>query len=153
MTCDQYCELLSARIDNELTVAEEAALNEHLAQCAECAQYEEQLRELERLTVEWEETVLPPEVEEAILSKPDTKSSGWVSRLFRGSYSVPRPLAWVAVIVFLLLAANTLLDRPSGGSSDRLIITPEDNQPVQKIILTEAEVVRTLTAGTAGADL
>ena len=149
MTCDQYRELLSAKFDKELTEPEQKALSEHLAQCAECTQYAEQLKELDRLTAEWEDAVMPPEVEQAILARAKTNPRG----VFTGSYRIPRPVAWAAMIALIILSVNSLFNGGDDDPANQLIITPEDSQPVQRIVLTEADVVRTFATGSAGTDL
>ncbi|MDH3891177.1 MAG: zf-HC2 domain-containing protein [candidate division Zixibacteria bacterium] len=153
MNCEQYRQLISARVDTELTEQERGSLEEHLTQCSECEQYSEQINELERLTAEWEEAQMPADVEQAILAGTKREPGGWLGRLWSGSYHVPRPIAWAALAVLLFLSVNSLMNRDNSTPAEQLIISPEDSQPVQRIILTEADVVRTFTTGASGTDL
>jgi len=45
--CDEYAELLSVRQDGELDPAEEALLDEHLADCADCDALEKRLAKVD----------------------------------------------------------------------------------------------------------
>lgn len=147
MNCEQIRQLISALVDKELTEGERGSLDEHLAQCSECAQYSEQIRELERLTSEWEASQMPSDVEQTITDKTMSKPLGWLGRLWSGSYRIPRPLAWAAMLLLVFLSVNGLINRGGSSPEEELITTPEDSQSVQHIILTEADVVRTFTSG------
>src|SRR5262245_56552110 len=50
MRCDQSRDLLSARLDGEVTDDEVAVLERHLASCAACADFAGQLTALDRVT-------------------------------------------------------------------------------------------------------
>lgn len=154
MNCEQYRQLISALVDKELNESERVTLDEHLALCSECAQYSEQIRELERLTTEWEASQMPSGVEQAILEAAKQKPHGWLGRLWSGSYHIPRPVAWAAVLLLLLLAVNSWRGHDDATPPDELIIAPDDLRPkVQKIILTQADIVQTYTTGPAPAKL
>ena len=153
MNCEHYRQLISALVDKELNTEERGSLDVHLAECSECAQYAEQIRELDRLTSEWEASAMPPEIEQSVLANSKTKPHGWLSRLWSGSYRIPRPVAWAAMLLLVLLSVNGLLNRGSVDLEDELIVSPEDSLPVQHIVLTKADVVQTYTTGSAPADL
>ena len=153
MNCEQIRQLISALVDQELNERERVTLDEHLAECSECAQYSEQIRELKRLTTEWEASQMPPEIERSILERAKQKPPGWLGRLGGDSYRIPRPVAWAAVLLLVLLSVNSMISRDGSTPEEQLITTPEDSQPVQHIILTEADIVQTYTTGSAPADL
>jgi len=104
MKCEHCRQLISAAVDKELNEGEQVVLDEHLAQCSECAQYAEQIRELERLTSEWESSAMPSDVEQAVFARTRAGSQGWLGRLWGGHYRIPRPLAWAAALALLFLA-------------------------------------------------
>ena len=60
MHCEDYTELLSARLDGELTVEEENALEEHLAHCPDCRAVAQELESI-HLSFESLEPVPAPE--------------------------------------------------------------------------------------------
>ncbi len=153
MNCEHCRQLISALVDKELTEGERGSLDEHLAQCSECAQYSEQIRELERLTSEWESSAMPRDIEQAILDRAKQKPHGWLGRVGGGSYRIPRPVAWAAVLLLALLSVNSLISRNGSTQEEQFITTSENNQPVQHIILTQADIVQTYTTGSAPADL
>jgi anti-sigma factor RsiW len=154
MNCEQYRQLISALVDKELNEGEQVILNEHLTQCSECVQYSEQIRELGRLTTEWEASAMPSDLEQAILERAKQKPQGWLGRLWGGSYRIPRPVAWAAAVAILVLTINAV--GPPGGS-DR--IGPAEGSPVmtrpvvQRIVLTESDVVRTYTTQAVSEDM
>ena len=153
MNCEHCRQLISALVDKELTEGERGSLDEHLAQCSECAQYPEQIRELERLTSEWESSAMPSEVEEAILSRTNRQQSLW-RRLFGGNYHIPRPLAWAAALALLFLAIDAARGPSNAGDPGYTRDRPAITRPaVQKIVLTEADIVRTYTTQSVSEDL
>lgn len=153
MNCEQYRQLISALVDKELNERERGSLDEHLAECSECAQYSEQIRELERLTTEWETSQMPPDLEQGILEKGKQKPRGLLSRLWGGSYHIPRPVAWAAVLLLVFLSVNSLISRNGSTPEDELIMSPDDSLPVQHIILTKADVVQTYMTQSISEDL
>ena len=153
MNCEQYRQLISALVDKELNSEERGSLDKHLADCSACKQYAEQVRELERLTSEWEASTMPPDVEQAVLARTKAKPRGWLARVWNDSYSIPRPLAWAAMLLLVLLSVNGLLNRGGSAPEEELIISPEDSLHVQHIILTKADVVQTYTTGSAPSEL
>lgn len=61
MACDQFLELLSARLDGALTEEEERELEEHLAACPDCRAVGAQLSALQGAFPELEEAATVPE--------------------------------------------------------------------------------------------
>ena len=154
MNCEHCRQLISTAADKELTDGERGSLDEHLAQCSECAQCAGQIRELERLTAEWEASAMPADVEQAVLARTRAKPHGWLTRLWGGSYRIPRPVAWAAAVVLVLLGINAVVgpQRPGepGQNGNGTLVT---QQAVQRIVLTEADVVRTYTTQAVSKDL
>ncbi len=154
MNCEHCRQLISVAVDQELTEGERGSLDEHLAQCSECAQYAEQIRELERLTAEWEASVMPFDVEQAVLSRARAKPHGWLPRLWSGSYRIPRPVAWAAAVLLLVLTVDavrgpSIPEQTGPVNSGPALIRPA----VQKIVLTESDVVSTYTTQAVSKDL
>lgn len=154
MNCEHCRQLISALVDKELTEGERGSLDEHLAQCSECAQYSEQIRELERLTAEWESSAMPREIEQAILDRAKQKRHGWLPRLWSGSYRIPRPVAWAAAVLLLVLAVDavrgpSIPEQTGPANGGPVLVRPA----VHKIVLTESDVVRTYTTQTVSKDL
>ncbi|MCK4605908.1 MAG: zf-HC2 domain-containing protein [candidate division Zixibacteria bacterium] len=152
MNCEQYRELISARVDGEIESEELDALEAHLEQCPECAAFARQVKQLQELAADSPLVLMPSEVEEVILSRSNRQQSLW-RRLFSGHYRIPRPLAWAAALLLVFLSVNSLISRDGSTPSEHFIITPEDSQPVQHIVLTRADIVQTYTTGSTPAEL
>ena len=153
MKCEQYRELISARLDGELEPDELKALDAHQQQCSECAAFARQVKQLQELAADSPTAAMPSEVEEAILSRTNRQQSLW-QRLFRGHYRIPRPLAWAAALALLFFALDAARGPGNAGDPGYTNNTPTITRPaVQKIVLTEVDVVRTYTTQTVSKDL
>ncbi len=153
MKCELYRELISARLDRELQPDELETLEAHLEQCSECAAFARQVKQLQELAATSPPTAMPREVEEAILSRTNRQRSLW-RRLFRGYYRIPRPLAWAAALVLLFLALDAARGPKSAEDPDDTREAPTITRlAVQKIVLTEVDVVCTYTTQTVSKDL
>ena len=67
LTCQELVELVTAYLDDALTLQERARFEAHLALCAGCQNYVEQLRETIRLTGTLTEAALRPQAREDLL--------------------------------------------------------------------------------------
>ena len=153
MKCEYCRELISVRLDCELQPDELKALDAHMEQCSECATFARQVKQLQELAATSPPTAMPSGVEEAILSHTNRQQSLW-QRLFRGHYRIPRPLAWAAALALLFLALDAARGPSNAGDPGYTRETPAITRPaVQKIVLTEADVVRTYTTQTVSKDL
>lgn len=74
MTCETAVELLSAKLDGELTADEAAQLDEHLAQCAACRALWEELAAI-HAACEGLEAAPPPELRDRILQNLPARES------------------------------------------------------------------------------
>jgi anti-sigma factor RsiW len=67
LTCRELVELVTDYLEDALSTAERARFEEHLATCAGCQEYVEQLRETIRLTGTLTEDSLSPPMREELL--------------------------------------------------------------------------------------
>lgn len=102
MTCQDISELLSASLDGELTVDEQARLDEHLNTCPACRALYEELAGLH--AADWE-VEAPPELTQRILNHLPAQHSGKVIYWKRWG-------AMAAAIALVALAAWRLPLRP-----------------------------------------
>jgi len=131
-------------MDGELTPEEEKQLGEHLAFCADCRQFQQELISLKGVMATAIGAKLPIQTEQDIAQKTVGKIP-LIKRLFEGLggyYRVPRGAAWAAIIVILVLLANSLGFRVRTGS--RAEVTQEffsGSASIQRIELTKADLV------------
>lgn len=165
MDCSFSEELLSARRDGELTPDEAAALEKHLLNCPACRKTAQVIDEIGNLVASLERATLPEKTEKAILSetRQERSASSDIVGLYFRYYRIPRPLAWASVVVMLVLAAGTLAgpvgemirrgdhgrQSPAPGAQ-KVVLTEYDvisinGQPVQKVTLSETDVIMTRT--------
>ncbi len=69
-TCDRYREDLSARLDHELTPAQEAELEAHLRECPQCRLWWEQMSRLEEALQDLEEEQAPEGFARRLMEHP-----------------------------------------------------------------------------------
>ncbi len=69
MNCDKYLDLISARLDGQLTAQEEADLTAHLHQCPACRAIAEDMKGLHAALSSVGEVDAPPELSQTVLSK------------------------------------------------------------------------------------
>ncbi len=139
MNCFDFQQLISAALDKELTFQEEQLLAEHLKSCPDCAEFAKKLEELKAATSAWKNIPIPIELEKQIL-KSTVRTAGVEKPVFsflKGYYRVPRGLAWASVLLFLTLLVNSFL-------SPVKTLTKSESK-VQKIVLSESDVVKTYT--------
>ena len=68
LTCQELVELVTDYLEGALSAEDRARFEEHLAGCAGCTAYVEQLRETLRSAGRLEPADVPPEAEEALLA-------------------------------------------------------------------------------------
>lgn len=148
MECEKYKEMISVRLDGELSSYDKASLENHLKTCDDCRNFQEKMAELNSLAMKWQPALFPPDLEQLILSKArkSTGRPGIIRRLVFEHYHIPKGLAWAAMILIVALTA-TLFSRQS-------IFTQGANHTArnyaqaalaQKVIITEENVVKTQT--------
>lgn len=69
MTCEQCLDLISARLDGELTAQEEAQLNTHLQECPACRAIAEDLNGLHTALGAMGEVMAPTELSQAVMAQ------------------------------------------------------------------------------------
>lgn len=172
MTCDNFKELISARLDGELTPDESRALKQHLLECAECAQFASGLEELSGQIARQSLSDMPGNLAEKILSA--TVGNGGKQNVarkmlayFGASYRIPRVAVWgVAAVLLLLLgkiafmpAISNDVKPPSPGktappaASQKIVLTEKDvvaidGLRVQRVELSDADVATTVELST-----
>jgi predicted anti-sigma-YlaC factor YlaD len=67
ITCQELVELVTAYLDNALSLFEQQRFEEHLTRCRGCQAYLEQMRQTIRLTGTIEEDEVPPDVRDKLL--------------------------------------------------------------------------------------
>ncbi len=148
MLCSDYQELISAQLDKELTPAEEQALSAHLKECTVCSDFAKKIAELKNLATSWENEPMPKALERQILAR--TTHIGIeklpVFNFMAGHYKVPKGLAWATVVLFFVLLFNTFLGPLTARHGpDEARPTMTEKTGVQKILLTERDVVQVHT--------
>ncbi|MBN2225990.1 MAG: zf-HC2 domain-containing protein [candidate division Zixibacteria bacterium] len=143
MRCDKYKEMLSARLDGELTEFETWELDSHLATCPDCRAFAAELDHISDLNRSTGTESLPADVEDRIMTRIDNAKNarkGW--RVFSGYYRIPRTVVWIGSLVLAVL----LYDALSGSNHMNTIIpghgdAVSENSQTRKIVLTEKDVV------------
>jgi anti-sigma factor RsiW len=110
MRCDEAQELITARVDNELSADERVAIEAHLKTCADCARAFEQESVLKRqIQVSSQAIAVPPALRAVIESKiasreskPAARSVSW----FAGFTITWRPA--LATAILLIVAASVI---------------------------------------------
>lgn len=69
MNCDKYLDLISARLDGELTAQEEADLTAHLQSCPACRAIAEDMKGLHSALTDLCEADAPPELSQTVMAK------------------------------------------------------------------------------------
>ncbi len=148
MNCEYFKELISARLDGELTIEEETVLSGHLSDCDECSRLREEFREQRELHRARKPSIIPADIEKKMLDKT-IRSSGRTGKaigFISGNYTIPKPLAWgVAVTVIILLF--TALFRPFEVVSVLKMEQMTVTEPVriQRVVITENDIKETRT--------
>lgn len=146
MNCKYYKELISARLDGELSKEEEAILSQHLIECEQCSKVQEEFREQSEIQSTQITASIPSSVENAILRKT-IESSRWpksVSGYFRGHYKVPRAVAWGAAMAIIILLFAAIIQPFETVPALKMEQTAANGPTrVQKVILTENDIKET----------
>ena len=75
-TCEQMREYLSARLDGELTPAQEAELEAHLASCARCRALARRMNLLEEVLRDLEDDLAPEGFTEQVMEEIRERGTG-----------------------------------------------------------------------------
>lgn len=76
MSCDKYLELLTLRLDGELSEAEDRELEAHLAACPDCQTAGAQLAALQSAFAEWEDISAPEGFVQGVMDRIQAEESG-----------------------------------------------------------------------------
>lgn len=68
-SCDEFLDLISAALDNELSADESAALDEHLNQCCVCKALFDDLRQLHDAASNQEDIAAPTGFAQQVMSR------------------------------------------------------------------------------------
>jgi len=128
MNCDKYQEMISAQMDNELSVDDEPTLWEHLAHCENCRAWRRDQLSLRDEFAAWPEESLPPSAWPLPPEQPVR------------AYRVPRVLAWAAAILLLVEGAWIGRGLVSPPATQDDYSTPDD-EIVETIVLTQKDRV------------
>ena len=95
MDCEKIKAQLSAYIDGEMPEKDATAIREHIANCSDCEQAEQELRKTSRLLRSWENIPAPEVFCEALLAKAEIMSR----QPRRSIFSAVRPSAGPGALV------------------------------------------------------
>ncbi len=148
MNCLDFQKLISVALDQELTIEEQEILAEHLKMCPNCAKFSKSLEELKGIASKWEDIPVPIKLEKQILTETvkTSQAAKPVFSFLKGYYQVPRSLAWASVLLFLIVVLNSIfIPLRTVSELEKLQKISPPVTKVQKIVLTEKDVVRTYT--------
>jgi hypothetical protein len=146
MNCSDFQELISAKLDKELTKEEEKLLSEHLKTCINCAGFAKELRELKIITSNWRNEQIPPGLEKRILTQTVdiSRKEKPVLSFLKGYYKIPKSLVWASTLLFLMILFNSIFnpirDISEAPKIERAV--PEKSK-FQRVVLTEKDIVVT----------
>ena len=113
MNCNEYQELVSALMDNELQEPESAKLFGHLAKCESCRGYLRTFLHLQSTFTAGKEVVVPGRLDERVLSIPldatATPRRFRFSEFWKEKFAVPVPAVAAAFLLLLASLATSML--------------------------------------------
>lgn len=148
MRCEEAIELISARLDGELSPDEARNLAEHLAQCGSCRAVEREFAALGDIIAKEVEVTPPPELMNSVMTNlPPRKKSKPVVQLYWKRWA-----ASAAVIALVALAGWQLPEIMAPKSSDLTAPSdvPQQSQVSPEYAITE-ERAASAEAGTGSA--
>lgn len=147
MNCEYFKELISARLDSELTSEEETVLSGHISQCDECSRLSEELRVQRELHRAWKPPEIPADIEKKILDKTirSSKRAARVISFLSGNYLIPKPVVWVTGVIIVLAAISLLRPVLRMPDSDADNLAQSRPEKIQKVIITDKDIVKTRT--------
>lgn len=135
MSCSEIRELFSARADEALTAAERAALDAHLATCAECAREWRRFEQTVSLVRGIDAAHAPAALVDRVLA---ARPRPWYRRLARGlllPWRVKLPLEAAAIVLVASLAVLLLRGAPEwqqaarAPARDTVVVAPPETSP------------------------
>jgi len=147
MPCDYFKELISADLDGELGSEESDKLKAHIAGCAKCSQFAQEVRSLHDITTSSPPLVLPKSRRKSILRETVGSVTLW-SRLVRSIMKLdklPRRFAWVGSVAVIVVVLGIALKFVSYGPQREDMQTEQFDREgtVLKLVLSENDIVAT----------
>ena len=130
MNCEQYNDLISARLDGELSAQEAAQLDAHLAECPRCR---ELLRELEEMTAAF--------AQEEPVQAPEVLSRGVLERIRAQRIARRRVIRRVGGFAAALVLCAGVYPMLRGASSGMAVAEADTAAPMQPARYVEQEAV------------
>lgn len=116
MSCEKYLDLISARLDGELTAQEQAELDAHLQTCPACRAIAKELEGMHSALTELSEVPAPAELSQTVLSKIKAERNANRRRVFRTVASLAACLVLCVGVVRITDATYSDLPRSSGAT-------------------------------------
>ena len=93
MNCEHYLDLISARLDGELSAGEQAELDSHLQECPACRAIAKELEGLHSALADLGKASAPTELSRRVMSKINAEQQTKSRRIFRSLLSLAACLA------------------------------------------------------------
>jgi anti-sigma factor RsiW len=145
MSCEEYKEMISVRLDGELSRDDDIILDNHLKSCSECRQFADELESFIQLNQSIEQSKMPTHTEREIIAKTINSNAKKKSLLnyLGGNYRIPRGLVWVGMLVIIVSAGNIFFRKSRTSlKTPQITIQPvRFEATVQKVKMSEADIV------------
>lgn len=122
MSCEHYLDLISARLDGELTVQEEAALTSHLQACSACRAIAKDMQGLHSALTELGQVDAPAQLSTFVLSKIKAEKRPDLRRILRDIASLAACL--VLCVGVLRIADATYSDLTRSANLEPALADP-----------------------------
>ncbi len=134
MNCQDVRGKLKAFLDEDVEAAEKAAIQEHLAGCADCSRAARQLTRLPGLLQAWKDSDPPRDLHERLHSRMESRESWW-KRVATPSFAGKAVLrfAEIAAVIVVTLVVSRHFQKPTPA-------TQEDDLATINFYMTEHEV-------------
>ncbi|HVF53083.1 MAG TPA: zf-HC2 domain-containing protein [Actinomycetota bacterium] len=118
--CDGFRVQLSARLDDELTLPEERALDAHLAGCAACRAYDERLHALTRM-VRVQRLDVAPDLTDAIMDRIVSAPARSLRRAWIGHVRAAAVAAALTVVLMMAVSIPGIGPQPPPASAEEIV--------------------------------
>jgi hypothetical protein len=147
MSCENFREMISAFIDNELDENEVDILQTHLRSCSDCNRLLNELLTMSGINRKMHNIPMPPEVADNILKLTVKSERKWLFPLtyITGFWRIPRGLAWVGVLAILYVVGDLL---PFGNRSPMQppqieLSQTKAEETVRRVVISDEDLVLT----------
>ncbi|MBX2991659.1 MAG: zf-HC2 domain-containing protein [Bacteroidetes bacterium] len=137
MNCNEYQELVSALMDNELQEPESATTFHHLGECKRCRNYMRTLLQLRSALTASKEVAVPATLDEKVLSMPlhtATSHRSRFSEFWKEKFAVPAPALAAAFLLLIASLATSMLflsERQTKKGEPQKVVYVIGLQPVE----------------------